>query len=272
MQHRANTLDKMPLIGLGTWKLKGEECTKTVRQALEMGYQHIDTALVYENHLEIGKALKEFHRSDVYLTSKLPIDAVDFSNTQKSVEELCDRCLKELNTDYLDLFLIHSPDHEVPMEEVIFAMESLRSKGKIKHIGVSNFTIHHMQNLLHHQAYFAFNQVEFHPYLFQKELLDFCLSHHVKLVAYRPFGKGELLNEPLFQFIGKKKNKSPSQVILRWLVQRNIPVIPKASSKEHLQENLAVFDFTLTEEEMVAIDALHRGIRYAMPDFAEFSY
>jgi diketogulonate reductase-like aldo/keto reductase len=109
-------------------------------------------------------------------------------------------------------------------------------------------------------------------YLFQKELLDFCLSHHVRLIAYRPFGKGELLGEPLFQFIGKKKNKSPSQVILRWLVQRNIPAIPKASSIEHLRANLDVFDFILSEEEMGKIDALHRNIRYCMRDFAEFSY
>lgn len=272
MKHDPKTKDKMPLIGLGTWRLKGEECTKVVKLALDMGYQHIDTALVYENHADIGRALQGFNRSTVYLTSKFPIESVDFSNTLQSVETLCDRSLSELKTDYLDLFLIHSPDHEVPMEDIIFAMESLRSKGKIKHIGVSNFTIHHMQNLLQHEAYFGFNQVEFHPYLFQKELWKFCQSHHVRLVAYRPFGKGELLHEPLFQFIGKKKHKSPSQVILRWLVQRDIPVIPKASSKEHLQENLAVFDFSLSEEEMTVIDALHRGIRYAMPDFAEFSY
>ena len=268
MQHS----QKIPLIGLGTWKLKGAECTKVVKEALELGYRHIDTALAYENHKDIAKAIKDIKREELYLTSKFSIEEVDFESCETSLDTLCSRILEELDTEYLDLLLIHSPDHELPMEQAIFAMEKLRSKKRIKYIGVSNFTVHHMQNMIHHGAYFYCNQVEFHPYLYQKELLDYCLQHHIQVVAYRPFGKGELLQEPLFAFLGKKYNKSSAQVILRWLIQKNIPAIPKASSKERLKENIEVFDFTLSDTEMTAIDALHRGIRYCMPDFAEFAY
>lgn len=268
MQHS----QKIPLIGLGTWKLKGAECTRVVKEALELGYRHIDTALVYENHRDIAKAIQGVKREDLYLTSKFAIEEVDFTDCDASLESLGSRILEELDTEYLDLLLIHSPDHELPMEKVIFAMERLRSQKRIKSIGVSNFTIHHMQNMIHHGAYFFCNQVEFHPYLYQKELLDYCLEHHVQLVAYRPFGKGELLQEPLFAFLGKKYAKSAAQVILRWLIQKNIPAIPKASSKEHLKENIDVFDFSLSETEMTALDALNRNIRYCMPDFAEFAY
>ena len=264
--------DSIPLIGLGTWRLKGDLCLSTVKEALSLGYRHIDTALSYDNHKEIGLAIKGIKREHLYLTSKIPIELIDFDHVQPSMEKICDSVLLDLQTDYLDLLLIHSPDHEMPMEKMIFAMEKLRDKGKIKYLGVSNFTLHHIENLLSHEAYIAVNQVEFHPYLFQKELLDYCLERHIRLVAYRPFGKGELLSDPLLSYIGKRVNKSPAQIILRWLVQRNIPAIPKASSYEHLKANLDVFDFVLTEEEMGKIDALHRNIRYCMSDFAEFSY
>lgn len=264
--------DSIRLIGLGTWRLTGDLCLSTVKQALDLGYRHIDTAVSYKNHKEIGLAIKGVKREELYLTTKIPIESVDFNDVQSSVEKVCDKALLDLQTDYLDLLLIHSPDHEVPMQEVIFAMEKLRDKGKIKYLGVSNFTIHHIQNLLSHQAYISVNQVEFHPYLFQKELLDYCIERHIRIVAYRPFGKGELLSDPLFFYIGKMVNKSPAQIILRWLVQRNIPAIPKASSYQHLKANLDVFDFSLTEEDMGKIDALHRNIRYCMRDFTEFSY
>jgi 2,5-diketo-D-gluconate reductase B len=262
----------IPLIGLGTWRLTGDLCFSTVKQALDLGYRHIDTAVSYGNHKEIGLAIKGVKREELYLTSKIPIESVDFSDIQLSVEKICDSALLDLQTDYVDLLLIHSPDHEMPMQEMIFAMEKLRDKGKIKYLGVSNFTMHHIENLLSHEAYISVNQVEFHPYLFQKELLHYCIERHIRLVAYRPFGKGELLSDPLFSYIGKRVNKSPAQIILRWLVQRGIPAIPKASSIDHLRANLDVFDFMLTEEEMGKIDALHRNIRYCMKDFAEFSY
>ena len=262
----------IPLIGLGTWRLTGDLCLSTVKEALALGYRHIDTAVSYENHKEIGQAIKGYKREELYLTSKIPIESVDFDDVSSSVEKICDSALSDLQTDYLDLLLIHSPDHEMPMEKMIFAMEKLRDKGKIKYLGVSNFTMHHIENLLSHEAYISVNQVEFHPYLFQNELLDYCKQRHIRLVAYRPFGKGELLSDPLFSYIGKRVNKSPSQIILRWLVQRDIPSIPKASSYEHLKANLDVFDFILSEEEMGKIDALHRNIRYCMRDFAEFSY
>ncbi len=242
----------IPLIGLGTYLLKGEEGTRTVRYALELGYRHIDTAHVYENHLAIHKAIKDFPREQLYITSKMLLE-------QGSAFDTCDLALKELGIDYLDLYLIHWPDHAFPMRKTGEEMMELKAKGKIKEWGVSNFNEHHLEDLK--LPVFA-NQVEFHPYLYQKKLLDYCLAHQIKLVAYRPFGKGELLKDPLFGDIGKKYNKTGSQVILRWITQKHIPVIPKASSMKHLKENLHIFDFELSDEDLATIDNLNRNQRF----------
>jgi diketogulonate reductase-like aldo/keto reductase len=267
-----DTLSDLPLLGLGTWELQGKACVSIVKAALDLGYRHIDTAAMYENHCQIGQAIKDFPRQSLFLTSKILLEDLNFNALSDSIETLCDRYLLDLNTEYIDLMLIHMPDHELAMEKVIFAMERLRDKGKIHHIGVSNFTMHHMQYLLKHEAYFSCNQVEFHPYFFQKELLDFCRYVHVRLIAYRPLGKGMILKDPVIGYIAKKLRKTPSQVILRWLIDHEIPSVVKASSISHLQENIAIFDFALSVEDRSLIDALCRNIRYCMPDFSEFSY
>ena len=267
-----DTLETLPLVGLGTWELVGKECSKVVSTALDLGYRHIDTALAYQNHKAIGTAIKAVKRSELFITSKFSLENLDFKQLDSSLERLCVKAIDELGCGYLDLFLIHTPDHELAMHKVIFSLEKLRDKGLIYHLGVSNFTIRHMKNLLAHQAYFSCNQVEFHPYFFQKELLDFCSSNHIKLISYRPFGKGKILSDPYLHVLGKKHGKSPSQIILRWLTQRNIPVIPKASSFEHLKENISIFDFSLTQEQIFKIDALDRNIRFCMSNFSEFSY
>jgi diketogulonate reductase-like aldo/keto reductase len=267
-----DTLSDLPLIGLGTWELQGEECVSIIKAALDLGYRHIDTASMYENHRQIGQAIKDFPRQSLFLTSKILLEDLNFTSLPQSIENLCDQYLQDLGTDYIDLMLIHMPDHELAMEKVIFVMESLRDKGKIHHIGVSNFTIHHMQYLLKHEAYFSCNQVEFHPYFFQNELLNFCRSVHVRLIAYRPLGKGMILKDPVICYIAKKIKKTPAQVILRWLIDHEIPTIVKTSAISHLKENLSVFDFSLSYEDRSLIDALSRNIRYCMPDFSEFSF
>jgi 2,5-diketo-D-gluconate reductase B len=245
---------KMPMVGMGTWELKGKECTDIVSLALDLGYRHIDTAHAYGNHKAIGKAIASVDREELFLTSKLRLEEVNAARIDASVRKLCDTALKELDTDYLDLYLIHWPQPNIPMVKVYKAMEKLIEQGKILHAGVSNFTVHHLDDFRKAHCYPVANQVEFHPFLNQKELLKNCHAQGIQLIAYRPLGKKKLLREDVFKEMAKKKGKSASQIILRWLVQKDIPVIAKASSKKHLSENRAVFDFVLTKEEMKRLD------------------
>lgn len=260
---------KLPKIGLGTWDLRGEACTKAVKIALELGYQHIDTAYGYFNHKEIRKGMKGTDRTKLYITSKIPLEIV---KKKGDVEKRCDQALKELGLDYLDLYLIHWPNLKKPMSEIFSEMKKLIKKGKIRKAGVSNFTIHHLEDLRKAGHVPAVNQVEFHPYLHQLDLLEYCRKKKIELIAYRPFGQGPILKEPIICQIAKKAKKNPAQVILRWLMQQKIPTIPKASSRKHLEENLEVFDFQLTKAEMKKIDGLHRNRRFCHPDDPTFDY
>ncbi|HEV3269627.1 MAG TPA: aldo/keto reductase [Candidatus Rhabdochlamydia sp.] len=257
--------EKVPLIGLGTWELSGKSCISTVKMALELGYRHIDTALIYENHRDIAKAIHGFNREELFITSKFFLD-------QKSAEESCDLALEELHLDYLDLFLIHWPDREKPMIKVLKEMEKLKRQGRIHHIGVSNFTIHHLQDAIDNGIQIDYNQVEFHPYLYQKELWQFCQNHQIGLIAYRPLGKGELVQEEIFKKIGDKYQKTPAQIILKWLIQKEVAVVVKGSSKKHLQENFRVFDFFLHPEDMKNINELNRNQRFCETDYSDFNY
>jgi len=261
----------MPLIGMGTWELSGKACTASVEEALLIGYRHIDTAFSYENHREVGKALKRVNREEIFLTTKFTPDI------KGSVEEVCDLALKELDTDYLDALLIHWPYRDCSLEKILEALFTLVEKDKLRFPGVSNYTIHHMQDAFDAGLSIPVNQVEFHPYLYQKELLEFANRHGTKLVAYRPFGKGKLLKEEsLFGEIGEKYGKTAGQVVLRWITQKGIPVIPKASSEKHLKENFESLDFDLGPEDIKKIDELGKKVRYCIggkigrPD--EFEY
>jgi len=263
---------KLPLLGLGTWDLRGQECTEAVQQALEIGYRHIDTSIDYENQEAIKKAMKGFNRKQLFITSKFELEMLNLKKIASSVEKTCDLALKQLGTDYVDLYLIHWPDKDLPMTEVFQAMELLVKKGKIKKAGVSNFTIHHLENLLNDGCKPAANQVEFHPYLYQKELWDYCKTEKIQLIAYRPFGKGAILKDPVLKKIGAEHGKNTAQVLLRWFIQKEIPTIPKASSEKHLRENFAIFDFELSEKEIHAIDKLHQNKRFCNSEDAEFDY
>lgn len=273
---------EIPLIGLGTWELRGKQCQQVVKLALDIGYRHIDTAFAYENHQDIAQGINGFPRKELFITTKLSLgqattsvflSQVNDREIRSSVEKTCDKALKELKTSYLDLFLIHWPERTRPLEKILQAMQSLVEKEKVRYVGVSNYTQSHLQDAYDAHLKVDFNQVEFHPYLFQKNLLEFCKKHGTKLISYRPFGKGKLLEEePLFAKIGEKYGKTPAQVVLRWIIQKNIPVIPKASSKLHLQENFTIFDFTLTFAEESQINSLNRNYRYASVPWNEFDY
>ncbi len=263
---------EMPIFGLGTWLLEGKECTKVVQRAIHAGYTLVDTAHAYQNHKAIAGALREIARERLFLTSKLSLQQIHKLHYAKSVEKACNLALSELQVDYIDLYLLHWPDRSVSIVEILSAMRDLTRTGKVRSFGVCNCTMHHLQDLIDADIHVHVNQVEFHPYLFQKELWEFCKRHKIQLQSYRPLGKGALVKEPVFAEIGKKYQKSPAQVILRWLIQHGIPTTAKASSEAHLKENLAIFDFSLTKSEMSQLDALNRDKRYCLTDWADFDY
>lgn len=251
---------QIPLIGLGTWKLRGEECEMTVRSALELGYRHVDTADLYYNHMDIARAIESYPREQLFITSKLYIHDLLPDRVNAAVP----RFLDELKVDYLDLLLIHWPDPNVRMEETLVAMQAFQTQKMVRFIGVSNFVRSHLEAL--HQFPLAVNQIEMHPYLQRKTLVAFCQQKGIALTAYRPLAKGALESNETLQKIGVKYGKTPSQIALKWLVQQGISVIPKASSLKHLKDNLAIFDFILDEQDRQEIDQLDRGQRFCAPD------
>jgi diketogulonate reductase-like aldo/keto reductase len=259
------------MLGLGTWQQDDmEKCIKTIHDAFDIGYTHIDTADIYKNQSFISKAIKNKKRKDLFITTKLWIDFLD----PKKVEEEIDKCLMQLDIDYIDQYLIHWPDRTKPINDVFYEMTRAKEKGKIRSAGVSNYTINHLQDLLDQKLTPDVNQVEFHPYLYQKELLDFCNHNLIAITAYCPIARGEVFKDPDIQSIAKKYKKTPSQISLNWLLLKDIIVIPKASSKDHLKENFDIFDFKLKDEDIKIIDEISyiRGKRLINPEFADFEY
>jgi diketogulonate reductase-like aldo/keto reductase len=242
----------IPLRGFGTYKLRGEECRAAVKMAIEVGYRHVDTALAYENHQEVGEAIRGFPRDQLFLTSKVWPDELQ----EDRLLAACDRALQELQTSYLDLWLIHWPSEEVPIAESLSAMAQLQKQGKVLSIGVSNFTIPLLEEAMGTGIPFSVNQIEVHPYRQQQEVVAFCTACGIHVTAYSPLARGRCLEEGALQLIGKRHGKSPSQVILRWLEQRGISAIPKASSEAHIRSNFSIDDFTLDEEELHLITTL----------------
>jgi 2,5-diketo-D-gluconate reductase B len=258
-------MKKTPRIGLGTSRLDGEQCELIVRSALDLGYRHIDTAYVYNNQKSVGKGIRGFDRDLVYITSKVMISESD-------PEKICEESLRDLGVDYLDMYLIHWPDRSQSLASVIEKMEKLKRNGKIKEYGVSNFTISHLKDMMNLKAQIACNQVEFHPYLNQLELLDFCKKNHIDLVAYRPLGKGGLLRDSTVCQISESYSRSPAQILLRWLYQKQISFVVKSSTQEHLRDNLGVLDFFLKDCDVEALDQLDRNQRFCDQPWSDFKY
>ncbi len=250
----------IPALGLGTWPLSGKQCEKVVRSALELGYRHFDTASYYANHAEIGRAIKGFPRQELFLVSKIIFDELNPTHVRGAFL----RILEELQTSYLDLLLIHWPSETIPAEDTLVEMAKLKNDKLIRHIGVSNFMIHHLQHLEKRNFPLLTNQIELHPYLQEEMLVTYCQQKGIIVTAYRPILKGDVNQEPVLQKIAAHHNKTPVQVTLRWIYERNIVAIPKASSENHLRENLAIFDFSLAEAEMRQIATLDRCKRYVL--------
>lgn len=243
----------VPTLGFGTWPLKGEECRLGVEDALALGYRHIDTAQGYENEAEVGQAMKRagIPREEVFLVTKVRPGNFTYDKTLSSSYA----SLKKLDAGYIDLLLLHWPNPDVPLAETLRAMRKLQDEGIMRHIGVSNFSTALVEESAQHATIFC-NQVEFHPYHPQRELLAQAKQMDYLLTAYSPVARGKVMTDPVLQQIGAAHGKTPAQVALRWLVQQGASVIPKAASNEHRRANLAIFDFALSTEEMAAIDAL----------------
>lgn len=259
---------EIPLLGFGTWQLEGKACVEAVRTALEVGYRHIDGAHAYWNHEQVREGMEGFPRDQLFITTKLWRDFHD----PDLVEKACDTSLKELGLDYLDLFLIHWPERSKSVSSILEKMHKLKEKGKIRSVGICNGTIHHIQDILDDGLNISINQVEFHPFLNQQELFQFCVDHKIAMTAYSPIAQGAVFKSPEIIKIADIYKKTPAQISLRWLVQKGLIVIPKGSSKDHIQENFEIFDFELTEGEVSQINSLHTGKRIVNPDFNEFDY
>lgn len=260
---------KIPALGFGTYKLQGRDGEIAVLKALEIGYRHIDTAQVYENEKEVGHAIAAsgVAREDIFLTTKVWMDKVRDGDLQASADE----SLKKLGVDYVDLLLIHWPVKDVPFAEQLKALQEVKEKKKAKFIGVSNFTIPQMKEVVEViGAPVVTNQVEYHPFLLQKPVLDYLKAHKMFLTAYSPLAQGKVNESPDLQKIADKYNKTPGQVTLRWLVQQpSVAAIPKAGSEKHVRENFDIFDFSLTDDDMKKIHSLaHAGGRVVNPAFA----
>ncbi|GIO24497.1 aldo/keto reductase [Oceanobacillus sp. J11TS1] len=250
----------MPKFGLGVYKVdEGKTAVEAVKAALENGYRSIDTASFYENEVSVGQGIKEsgVARESIFLTSKVWNDEQGYESTLEAFE----RSLQKLDTDYLDLYLIHWPVKETFID-TWKALEKLYHDGRVRAIGVSNFHIQHLERLLPEaEVVPAINQVEFHPHLTQEGLRMFCEKQGIQLEAWSPLKRGQLLDHPTLVSIGEKYGKSVAQVILRWDIQHNVVTIPKSITPERIIQNADIFDFELTEEEMKQIDALNENSR-----------
>ena len=257
---------RVPALGFGTWPLKGDECREAVRDALSAGYRHVDTARMYGNEEEVGRGIQEggVPRENIFLTTKLWYTEL----TRTKVVDSLHSSLRRLKTEYVDLLLVHWPSSTVPLRETIEAMASLQQEGKVRQVGVSNFPPSLLQEALGYASIFC-NQVEYHPFLSQSDLLEVCRSNDVLLTAYSPIAHGAVVEEPVLQDIGRKYGKSSVQVTLRWLVQQpHVAAIPKAASPERRRQNLDIFDFELTPVEMEQIFGLAQGKRLINPSHA----
>lgn len=262
--------NKIPALGFGTWKLSGEDAVISTTKALEVGYRHIDTADKYGNHKEVGQAIKDsgIKREDIFLTTKVWHSDLAPDDLKRSAE----RFLAELQTDYLDLLLIHWPNRNITLEETLKAMDQLKAEGIIKNIGVSNFTINHLKDCLKSGIEVVNNQVEIHPTFAQFELQKFTEDNEILLTAYSPLGRGADLEIPELVEIAKKHGKIVPQVIINWLISRGIITIPKATSEEHIKQNFEALDFELSKNDIEAVNELDRGERLIDNDWSEFKY
>lgn len=261
---------KMPYFGLGVFKSEdGKEVIDAIHWAIEAGYRHIDTAAIYKNEEGVGKAIQtsKVSRDKLFVVSKVWNADQGYDSTIKAFDE----SLKKLNTDYLDLYLIHWPVNGKYVD-TWKGLEYLYKQGRVKAIGLSNFLQHHVEDILETcEITPMVNQMEFHPYLVQQELLDFCNEKGIQYEAWSPLMRGEILDVPLMKDLSKSYGKSEVQIVLRWNLQKGVVTIPKSVKKDRIVANADIFDFELSNEDMARIDQLDKGYRVG-PDPDNFDF
>jgi diketogulonate reductase-like aldo/keto reductase len=261
---------EMPWLGLGVFRSKeGPEVETAVKVALEQGYRSIDTAAVYQNEKGVGRAIVEsgVPRKEIFLTTKVWNSDQGYQSTFRAFE----KSLEKLGTDYIDLYLIHWPKGDLSVE-TWKAMEELYEQGRVRAIGVSNFLLHHLKDFLDKIRIIPMvNQYEFHPRLIQPELLKFCQEKQIQVEAWRPIMEGKVNDIPLFQELSQKYQKSPVQMVLRWNIQKDVVTIPKSVTPERIIHNADIFDFELSQEDLLKIDSLDQHARMGPdPDHINF--
>jgi 2,5-diketo-D-gluconate reductase A len=267
-----NNGQQIPQLGFGVFLIEPQDTVAAVSAALEAGYRHIDTAEEYGNEKEVGEAIRQsgLDRSDVFLTSKLNNDAHQPDDARQAFDE----SLKALGVDYLDLFLIHWPlptRYDGDFVSTWQTLEEFYREGRARSIGVSNFQAHYLRRL-HGESEIipAVNQIEVNPYLTQDELRGFCAEHQIAVEAWSPLGRGNVLQDPEIEAIARRAAKTPAQVVLRWHIQRGDIVFPKSVTPDRIRENIDIFDFGLSADEIGTISALNRNERTG-PDPDKFT-
>lgn len=256
---RLNNGVEMPMLGIGVWQMAaGKETLDALGFAFEVGYRHVDTAKLYGNEREVGQAVRAsgIPREDIFVTTKLWNTDHGF----KKALAAFDRSLASLGLDYVDLYLIHWPETGLRGDSWR-ALEKIYDEGKVRAIGVSNYTIRHLQEVLDAGSVVpAVNQVEFHPWLYQKDLLDYCRNKGILLEAYSPLTKGKMLKDRELGKVAKRYGRSHAQILIRWVLQHDMVVIPKSSNRKRIRENAETFDLELSGEDMSLLDSFNRDL------------
>jgi methylglyoxal/glyoxal reductase len=258
---KLNNGTEIPYFGFGTYQIRSSAAKEAVESALEAGYRHIDTASIYGNEKEVGEALKAsgVPKEEVFITTKLWNEDQGYNTAFEAFQRSLDR----LDIEYIDLYIIHWPVTGKRLESWR-AMEEIVNNSRCRAIGVSNYTIKHLEELLENcKIKPAVNQVEFNPFLYQKDLLDYCISKDILLEAYTPLSRGQKLDHPVLRNLSGKYHKTPAQILLRWSLEHDLVVIPKSSQKKRINENASIFDFSIEPTDMVMLDSLNEGFRVA---------
>jgi diketogulonate reductase-like aldo/keto reductase len=246
---------RIPAIGLGTWELRGRACARIVEQAVRLGYRHIDTAQMYDNEREVGEGLRAsgVKRDQIFLTTKIWPSHFAPHDLERSARE----SLVRLRLTEVDLLLLHWPNPHIPLSETLGALARVKRQGLARHIGVSNFTVALIEEAVDScPEPLVCDQVEYHPYLDQARVREACARHGMALVAYNPLAKGRIKNDRALLRIGDRYRKTAAQIGLRWLVQQGVAAIPRTSKLERLSENIEIFEFELSDEDMQEISAM----------------
>lgn len=256
---RMNNGLEIPRVGLGVWQApRGEQTQSAVRDALSLGYRHIDTARIYGNERDVGIAVREsgVRRGEVFVTTKLWNDDQGYDSALRAF----DTSMQRLDLEYIDLYLLHWPVPKKRLESWR-ALEKLLHDGRVRAIGVSNFMVHHLEELLAHAKVVpAINQIEVTPFLQHRDVRAFCSKHGIIVEAYSPLTRGQRLSDPTVVGVAKRVQRTPAQVLLRWGLQRDMVVLPKSTHRERIAENFALFDFELSDADLAKLDGLEEGL------------